>query len=199
MSAEPSVKHLVSRVEQQDSGAVETLLNLYLPRLEKLSAKLLSGYPGAAIGPEDIAQSTMKSFVLKLSTQNTLSFSSHDSLWSFLATCAKRKAQNKKRDARTLKRGQGKTQLASEATPDALGFSPVETAEGTVLANDLDEACVDLLEALPSEELRTIAILKLHGYSPEEIAHVISKERSTAYRKIELIKKIWKNFRDDLD
>lgn len=194
MPTESSLKRLITGIENQDSQAVTNLFRNYFPKLERISDQLLASYPGAAIGAEDIAQSTLKSFVHKLSDGHSLAFPSHDKLLSYLALCAKRKAQNANRDERTLKRGGGKTRLECDSQPDELGFSPVETAEGTLYAKDLDDAGIALLEVLTDDELRRIVLLKLSGYSIDEIAGILSRQPSAIRRKLELIRKLWREF-----
>ena len=48
-----------------------------------------------------------------------------------------------------------------------------------------------LLECLPDEQLRTIALCKLEGHTNDEIAGKLGCVRLTVQRKLSLIRDIW--------
>lgn len=189
--SEASVGTLISKIEQGDSAKIAELLTQYLPRLEKLSRKLLAGYPAAAVGPEDIAHSTLKSFVRLVGQNQVSSFSSHEALWKFLAQAARFKASKRKRDERALKRGGGKVTLATDLDLEE-GATPImEATGGDLQAVDLDLACSERLEMLPDDTFRTVTLLRFRGHTNAEISEIMEISLSKVERKVALIKKIW--------
>jgi hypothetical protein len=62
-------------------------------------------------------------------------------------------------------------------------------------AQALAESCRRLLEMLPTQELRDVAVWKLEGYTNKEIAAKLNggkgRDESTVGRKLARIRKIW--------
>jgi DNA-directed RNA polymerase specialized sigma24 family protein len=55
----------------------------------------------------------------------------------------------------------------------------------------LAEECQRLLERLDSDELREMALLKLEGYTAEEIAERLDCSLRTVHRRLALIRRTW--------
>jgi DNA-directed RNA polymerase specialized sigma24 family protein len=53
------------------------------------------------------------------------------------------------------------------------------------------EQCQRLFGALPDESLRLVALLRLDGYSGEEIAKILDCGLSTVERRLRTIRKVW--------
>jgi DNA-directed RNA polymerase specialized sigma24 family protein len=54
-------------------------------------------------------------------------------------------------------------------------------------------AVADLLEALPTDELRRLAVAKLEGRTNEEIARGLGRSVSTIERKLQVIRAVWRD------
>ena len=109
-----------------------------------------------------------------------------------LATFTVRKAAHHLRDAARLKRG-GTANLddGSGILEDVLGREP-EPA----LAVGMAEECERLLAALGDAELRQVAVLRMEGYSVEEVAAKTGCAPRSVKRKLQLIRSIWERESD---
>ena len=58
---------------------------------------------------------------------------------------------------------------------------------------ELEEQCQILLNSLESEQLRTVARLKLEGHTSNEIADQLGVVERTVERKLRLIRNQWAN------
>ena len=99
---------------------------------------------------------------------------------------------------RAVKRGQGKVRGESvflkigDADQEQAGIEQILGHEPTPeLANMMAENCEALLSSLDDDSLRDIALLKLEGYTNEEIAAKLECVSRTVERKLERIRDKW--------
>ena len=59
------------------------------------------------------------------------------------------------------------------------------------------EECERLLSILPSEDLKRLAVLKVDGYTNEELAEILNCTRRSVQRRLQLIREIWTNELDE--
>ena len=80
---------------------------------------------------------------------------------------------------------------AGSSAPEA-ALEQIEGLEPTpAFAAQVAEECRRLLERLDSPELRSVALLKVEGYSNEEIAAQLGCGLRTVERRLRLIRSIW--------
>jgi RNA polymerase sigma factor (sigma-70 family) len=157
-----------------------------------LARETLRRLPHCGIEAGDIAQSAFVSFWKALDDGSPLKFRDRDDLWKLLGVITARKARKRVRREMAQKRGGGKTHLASESeSPRGDGVSHSwEEALAEVAPPDLDLQCEELLRNL-MEGPRLIAILRLHGYSTQEIASQLSCSPRTVQRHLDAIRRQW--------
>lgn len=111
-----------------------------------------------------------------------------EELWRLLAVITVNKARTRARDANRAKRGGKVTQIE-----DANEF--LEMIEGAELAPDValacQEECERLLSMLEKDELKLVALLKVEGYTNEEIASQLGCSRRAIQRRLNLIRDFW--------
>lgn len=97
------------------------------------------------------------------------------------------------RDEGREKRGGGrKFVVADSANSDADLLQQLASAEPTPeVAAQVAEEAERLLNCLPSQELIELALLKMEGFTNNEIAKRWRKAERTVERKLNLIRKIW--------
>lgn len=196
-SQDISIHALLAGLRNENSTTEEFVYQAYLPRLTQLSAKLMGGFTAASEDECDVAHSTLKSFMLRARGGQALDLPSHDSLWALLAEMARCKAANRIRDERTLKRGGGRVLNATDFSGDQCNQSPIDLAPDELYAGDLDLACEELLNFLPNDELRQIAILLFQGHTQREIMDLMNRKSPAAIqRKVALIRSYWQNHLD---
>src|SRR5262249_25697925 len=108
-----------------------------------------------------------------------------------------RKAGHLQRDERRQKRGGGAVRdeaalRGAETTNEQRGFDELVGKEPTPeFAVQVAEEVCRLLECLSENELRSIALWKLEGYTDVEIASRLGCVRLTVQGKLRLIRDIW--------
>jgi DNA-directed RNA polymerase specialized sigma24 family protein len=68
------------------------------------------------------------------------------------------------------------------------------TEPSPVFAAQFAEECERLLSALADDELRTIALLKMQRCTIEEIAGKVGCTRRAVQRRLEIIRRTWREF-----
>jgi DNA-directed RNA polymerase specialized sigma24 family protein len=192
-----SVTNWIHRLKKGDQTAVQKLWDAYFPRLVQLARNQLQGLPRAASDGEDVALSAFKSCCLRAEQGKLPQLVDRDDLWHWLV----RSAENKAKNVRKWE-GRQKRDWRSTVSIDALGleggtcgfdFLELVSAEpDPAMAAEVIDQCRHLLDILPDDTLRTIALRKLEGYTNNEIAKQVRCAEVTIGRKLNRIRKIWK-------
>jgi DNA-directed RNA polymerase specialized sigma24 family protein len=117
-----------------------------------------------------------------------------DSLWRLLVVITSRKVVDQARHAGRQKRGgrpagrDASEEGALDAVPIEMLISQSPTPEFRAL---MLEECQILLDQLDADDLRSIALWKMEGYTNEEIAARLGCVLRTVERKLELIRRTW--------
>jgi DNA-directed RNA polymerase specialized sigma24 family protein len=106
-------------------------------------------------------------------------------LWKLLACCTARRAFDLVRKEERRRRLVG-----DETTLGAEGFEPFAGREP---APEFSAAVADLLECLPSDELRSLALAKMEGCTNAEAARRLGRSLSTVERKLQVIRMLWQD------
>jgi DNA-directed RNA polymerase specialized sigma24 family protein len=111
-----------------------------------------------------------------------------------LVVITQRKAAHLVRDEARQKRGGGVVTVslpAGEDDEEALLREMVSREPTPDEAFLMGETYQRLLEALPNEELRTVAVLRMEGCTTKEIAARLGRVERTVKRPLEIIRDIW--------
>ena len=134
------------------------------------------------VDPEDVVQSAYRSFFRRLN-QGEFEFEGEHDLWQLLATITYCKTQNlvkhhhrQKRDARR-----------DEPTPISNGLADREPGPEDVAM--FYESLGKLLSELP-DHYREFVLLRLEGYSIEEIAQRVQRSQRTVLRVLARLRKL---------
>jgi len=65
-----------------------------------------------------------------------------------------------------------------------------------LFAAEMAEQFEHLLQALPDDQLRAIALRKMEGYTNDEIASQLQCARVTVERRLDRIRKSWRQYLD---
>jgi DNA-directed RNA polymerase specialized sigma24 family protein len=194
-----SVTQWIGRLKTGDQAAAQKLWQSYFERLVALARKKLHGTPRRAADEEDVALSAFDSFCRGAAQGRFPQLSDRDDLWQLLVLITARKAIDLVQQERRQKRGGGTVQGESAflATQDSsgreVGLEQFESREPSPeFAAQLAEECRRLLGVLANEELRTVALWKMEGYTNEEIAAKLGCVVRTVERKVRVIRSHWK-------
>ena len=183
METSQSITRLIRAVQDGSNSAIRPLLAAYFDRLVQLARKRLQNMPGLGGYDEDLALRSFHSVYERLrDPARPLELAGRDDLWRLLAT-------------RTISRA---IDLIRQHHPEEVSreqdFTQLLTREPTPLeAAEVADECRRLLESLPEPELRIIALLKVEGYTNEEIASQLDCVPRTIERKMSRIRLLWKH------
>jgi RNA polymerase sigma factor (sigma-70 family) len=188
MSSDGSVTRWLGRLHAGDPAAAQQLWERYFRRLVGLARARLRGAPRRAADEEDVALSAFDSFCRGAEQGRFPRLADRDSLWRLLVTITARKAAHQVRDERRQKRGGGASPVADveAALAEALSREPnPEFAAG--VADEYRR----LLDRLGDRDLQAVALLRLEGYSVEEVAAELGCAPRAVKRKLALIRTVW--------
>ena len=192
-----SVTHWLGALKGGDAAAAQRLWERYFDRLVRLARAKLGAMPRGAADEEDVALSAFHSFCQGAARGRFPRLDDRDNLWRLLVTITARKALDQVRRQARQKRGGGRVlvgsaQAGGEDDTDGAGLEQVVGQEPTPqFAAMVTDECRRLLVALDDETLRQVALLRMEGYSDEEIAARVDCSLRTVSRKLALIRKAW--------
>ena len=201
-SVDESVSQWIERLRAGDEPAAAELWQRYYGRLVRLACKKLGAARRRAADEEDIALSAFHSFCQRARENRFPELRDRNDLWHLLVRITERKAFDQLRADRRKKRGSGK--VAGESAfvdykrMEEAGIDGVPGPEPTPeFAAEMAETVDRLLGLLDDDELRRIALMKLEGYSNQEIAAKIGRSLPTIERRLKVIREVWKAERSD--
>jgi len=202
MDDSSSVKTWLSQLKAGENEAARRLWEAYFARLVRLARRKLAATPRRASDEEDVALAAFNSFCGGVRRGHFPRLNDRDDLWQVLVMLTVRKAADEREFHRRKKRGNGRVRgesvfLEQNASGDVAGLSQVAGHEPTPeFAAEVAERLGQLLERLDDASLRSIALLKMEGWSNEEIAKRLDCGLRTVERKLSLIRRIWKAERE---
>lgn len=197
MVPEDSVLQWFDQLRQGDPAAAQALWERYFAQLVRLARNRLSGLRRGARDEEDVALSAFSSFCLAAERGRFPQLADRDGLWRLLVALTERKAVDLIRAETRAKRGGGHVlgESGLVAGAEGPGEGGLDQAPGREPTPEfvalMAEECQRRLAQLGDETLRTVALLRLEGYSNQEVAERLSCTTRTVERKLELIRAIW--------
>jgi DNA-directed RNA polymerase specialized sigma24 family protein len=204
MSSAGSVTTWIGQLQAGDRTAAQHLWERYFPRLVGLARMKLQGVRCQAVDEEDVALSAFDSFCRAAEQGRFPRLGDRDELWAVLVCITARKSLDLRDRERRKKRGGGRVEGESVldgllgGEDSAAGIAQVVGSEPTPeLAAQVAEEFRRLLERLPTEELRSIAVWKLEGYTNAEVAGRLGCAEVTVERRLHAIRAVWKAYASD--
>lgn len=185
MSSEGSVTAWLAQIRQGDPDAAQRLWERYFAQLVHLAQARLRGRPRRIADEEDVALSAFDSFCRGAGAGRFPQLDDRDNLWRILVTLTAQKAAGLARSESRQKRGGGNV-LDEGALEGVVGHEP--TPE---FAAQAAEECGRLLTRLGDADLQTVAVMKMEGYTNDEIAARLTCGLRSVERKLRLIRGIW--------
>lgn len=189
----------IKSVEDGDDSSAGQLWNYCFPRLLSYSKKKLPDHLRRALDEEDVALSAFKSFCLAAAKGSFPQLEGRDDLWKLLLCIAGRKAQSYVRRELREKRGGGQVRgesifesggNSSDSNSAGIGNVVGNTASPEMLAQFTEDARA-MIDMLQDDTIKTIALLRMEGYSVEEIAERLECGKRTVERRLTLIRRTW--------
>ncbi|MDB5308357.1 MAG: sigma factor [Gemmataceae bacterium] len=187
MDSGGSVSTWIDRLKAGDPDAAGQLWVRYFRQLVAQARARLGGATSPLADEEDLALSAFDSLCQGVRQGRFPYLYDRGNLWRLLITLVAQKVIGLYRRERRLKRG-------GAVAPDAAITDPADLLAAEpppdVLAQ-MTEECDRLLARLENDTLRAVALLRLEGYTVEEIAVRLGCVPRTVERKLEMIRRLW--------
>ena len=193
MSLDDDVTVWIDGLRNQDSVASRKLWERYYRQLVELAAKRLPNHIRRDFDEEDVALSAINSLCRGAAAGRFPDLSDRDSLWALLIVITSRKCRAQVRKHLAQKRGGGTARGESAfrlslgaGIADEMGNEP--TPEFAAMMVDEVRS---LLDQLPDDNSRRLAILKMEGNTNAEAATRLQCSQTTIERRLRMIRKMW--------
>lgn len=198
MSSSQSVTQWLHRSKEKDPEATEKLWQRYFAQMVRLARAKLRGARRRVQDEEDVALDALNSFFCGAAEGRFPDLHDRSGLWPLLVAITARKAIKVKQHERRKKRGgglvRGDSCLAGSKndSTDPDGWEHIIGKEPTpAFALQMADACDHLMQLLPDESLRQIALWKMQGHTNADIATMLGRAERTVERKLDRIRCIW--------
>jgi DNA-directed RNA polymerase specialized sigma24 family protein len=194
MAEQKSVTHWIAELQQGNREAAQHLWEKYFAQIVRFAAQKLRGRRRRAADEEDVALSAMHSALRKIEAGKYPRLSDRNDLWRLLMVITAHKSMRLVRDEARQKRGGNRAVLTNSdgSGGEKAAIEQILSREPTPqFAVEMAEQCDHLLESLPDDDLRRLAIWKMEGHSNEEIAVQMQCATRTVERKLHLIRSVW--------
>lgn len=195
--SEGSVTRWIIELARGDADeAARRLWDRYFDQLVHLArARLRAAHRGPA-DEEDAALNAFDSLCRGVAAGRFPRLEGRDDLWRLLATITARKAADQIQHEGRRKRGGGRVRGETDDTPDVEGepgglVRAVDPGPSPAFIALMGEEVRRLFGSLPDETLRLVALLKLEGYTNDEIASSLDCALRSVERKLERIRLLW--------
>jgi DNA-directed RNA polymerase specialized sigma24 family protein len=193
MSSFGSVTCWIRQLQAGDQAACQKLWEGYFQRLVGLARKRLRGTPRCGADEEDVALSAFDSFFRRAQQGRFPQLVDRHDLWQLLVLLAARKASHLAQHERR------RPVIRASALPGRDGSEEAPPPFAELIGREPDPAFAAqvveeygrLLAELGDDNLRSVAVWKLEGYTNEEIAAKLGRSLATVERKLRLIRDAW--------
>jgi DNA-directed RNA polymerase specialized sigma24 family protein len=190
-----SLGELLNKAPQE----AEAIWAEFFPRMLKLAKVKLGGMQLRTFDEEDVALSAMNSFFRGKNDGRFERLDSRDEMWRLLATITVRKVTAQRRKAMADKRGagaiRGESIFFNPANADSSMIAGLGNFSDDRLLPDTTEEllknCEHLLEKLDDEKLRRTAIMRLEGFSNQEISDELGCSVARTKQRLQRIRELW--------
>jgi hypothetical protein len=196
MASEGSVTQRFHLLQAGDRRAVQPLWDRYFRLLVVRGRASLRGLPHGAADEEDVALGAFDSFCRGAEQGRFPNLTDRNDLWRLLVVLTAWKVARTVKGESRQKRGGGRVRTEAdlprgERNGEAVLDQVVGHEPTPEFAAQLAEECQHLLHKLGSDELRSIAVWLMEGYTVDEVAGKLGKSSRTVARKLQLIRGLW--------
>lgn len=195
--SQDSVTQWLDGLKVGSDTAAEKIWTGYFDQLLRLARSKLRTAPRRVADEEDVAISAFESFCQGVAVGRFPRLDDRHDLWRLLLTITERKAYRQVDREQRLKRGGGLVRghsvflKASDTQPGTLEDQVTSGEPTPEFAAELVEQFDHLLSVLDDDVLRKIALMKLEGYTNDEVASRLGFASRSVTRKLEVIRRVW--------
>ncbi|QDU08705.1 ECF-type sigma factor [Gimesia aquarii] len=188
-----SVTAWIKALKKGEADAAQKLWKRYFTKLVDQAEARIRNCPPGSLEAEDIAVSVFESLWRGAQEGRFQNLHDRSALWWLFLALTKQKVASHIRRETALKRGGNSTPKSINNDEDSgYTFEQLISEEPTpeYLAI-LQEEYEHLLSILRDDRLREIAVLRLEGYTSQEISEQLEISIPTVTRKLRLIRAAW--------
>ena len=185
--SEGSVTCWIDLFRLGDEEAASRLWARYFAPLVGVARTKLGHYPSRALDAEDVALSAFHAFYRAATADRLPELNNRDDLWQSMLLITFGKVVDTKRREFSQKRGGTKTIQGFSDLLELVESHESDPSVAACVADEMDR----LMQCLGERELQEIAILKLEGYTHDEIATKLDCSERTIKRRLAVIRRIW--------
>lgn len=196
-----SITAAIMALGNQDVAVAEQLWDRFFDRLCQFVERRIAKRHRRLIDPDEVASTAFLALIDGIKANRFERVRNRDELWQMLTLIAARDASNARRRFDQAKRGGGK--VVSESAFGPAGINNVadylgRTPSAEMLAQ-FQELSQNLLQGLPDDRTRQVAMLRMAGFSTAEIAEKLDCAERTVERKLKTIRETWNRVNGDED
>ena len=177
-----SITNWLRGIRAGDQAAGRALYDRYYQQAVEVAVRRLRGKRLALADGEDVAHVALASLLQGAVAGKFARLADRNDLWQLLVVLTVRKAVNAIHHDRRQKRDGRRTVSNVESLDELKSSEP---------SPDFDEYFQHLLDRLPTDNVRAVALLRFHGYSNAEIAAELQIALRSVERMRHLIRSIW--------
>ncbi len=200
MSDEPgSISLQLLQLRAGDRDAIRTLWERCYTDVVRAARRKLGDASRRVSDEDDVASTAFQNFFAAVEDGRFTRLENRDDLWQVLLMLVSRSVSRQKKHATRLKRGagevRGESAFLKTDTRDSnvRGLDMLAARPTVAILSAMTYSCEGLLEKLPSNDLRVIAVMRLEGYTDDEIAASLVCSRSTVQRRLSEIQNAWRD------
>ncbi len=175
-----SVSEWIVDAREGSDAAMTQLWSRYQHHVSRIAQRCLNGSVRSVADEEDVVVDVFRTFARRLQQGTFANLSDRNGLWALLVRVTQRKAANQIRDLNRIKRGGRFNRIEADGkTIDRIASRGVDP---TLIVDAIEEFRwqIDQLD----EEFRLVAIHRLEGRSPKQIAELLQCSVPTVYRRL---------------
>ncbi|MEM7313935.1 MAG: ECF-type sigma factor [Planctomycetota bacterium] len=182
-----SVTRWISGLKLGDERAISLLWEYLNRRMVNLARTKVSPTVRATYDEEDVALSAFDALCTAMRDGRYVEVVDRDQLWRLLAVFVLNKARDRNIHENRFRRGGGVKKFDVDEFIGSIqceGYSPEEELA-------MREDCEALLKSLRKPEVQAVALLKLEGFTNEEIGQQLGCTRRAVQRRLAIIRDLW--------
>lgn len=183
-----SVTRWLGQLRDGDEAAAGALWEFLSERLLRLARRQMQQNAEASYDEEDLALSAFTALWDQFRQGSYKTIEDRGELWQLIAVILLNKARNRRRDQNRICRGGQMTRCElSSAILAEFGTSDSNPATTAMMQDE----CQRMLTTLGKRDVQLVALLRVEGYTNEQIAQQLGCTRRSVQRRINLIRELW--------